>query len=84
MTAENFCYWAQGFFEISNAKFLDEVRTQILKDHLALVLKKETPNYVWNQDVVGGLGKSMPDNYGGIKLLCETKVENVVDKRTCC
>lgn len=56
MTSDQFCFWAQGFFELTDAKSLDEKQTQILKDHLALVFNKVTPNY-YGQD------------YGGIKLL---------------
>lgn len=44
MTPENFTYWLQGFFEVQNPSILGEVQTQIIKDHLALVFKKETPN----------------------------------------
>lgn len=44
MTPENFVYWLQGFFEIDqNVKQLSVYQTKIIKDHLALVLKKETP-----------------------------------------
>lgn len=43
MTPENFCYWLQGCLEISNPRSLNELETQIIKDHLALVFKKETP-----------------------------------------
>ena len=44
MTPENFTYWLQGFIEISNPKVISEEQTQIIKDHLNLVFKKETPN----------------------------------------
>lgn len=44
MTPENFTYWLQGFFEISDAKELDETQVQIIKDHLNLVFNKVTPN----------------------------------------
>lgn len=44
MTPENFCYWLQGCLEISNPRSLNELETQIVKDHLSLVFKKETPN----------------------------------------
>lgn len=44
MTPENFTYWLQGFFEISDSKKLDEKQVQIIKDHLALVFNKVTPD----------------------------------------
>lgn len=44
MTPENFTYWIQGFFEISDAKKLDETQVQIIKDHLDLVFNKVTPD----------------------------------------
>jgi hypothetical protein len=44
MTPENFTYWLQGFFEVSDTKKLDEKQVQIIKDHLNLVFNKVTPN----------------------------------------
>jgi len=46
MTPEQFCYWLQGFFEISNGdiKEFSKEKTQIIQDHLALVFSKVTPN----------------------------------------
>jgi len=45
MTPEQFVYWLQGFFEISNAEALSRLQTEIVKDHLALVFRKMTPDY---------------------------------------
>ena len=36
----------QGYLEISGSNSLTEDQVQIIKDHIALVLKKETPT-VW-------------------------------------
>ncbi len=44
MTTEQFTYWLQGFFEISDNKKLNEKQVQIIKDHLALVFEKQTPD----------------------------------------
>jgi hypothetical protein len=44
MTAEQFTYWLQGFMEICNPETLDEEQTQIIKDHLASVFTKQTPD----------------------------------------
>lgn len=46
MSPENFIYWLQGFFELTYSKSLDAIQTQVVKDHLKLVLKKETPERV--------------------------------------
>lgn len=47
MKATEFCYWLQGFFEISDeTKFLDEKKVQIIRNHLNLVFKHEIdPSY---------------------------------------
>lgn len=42
MTPEQFVYWLQGFAEIYQAE-PDAAEWQTIKDHLALVFKKETP-----------------------------------------
>lgn len=44
MTAEQFTYWLQGFFEINDPTTLGVRETQIIKDHLALVFNKQTPS----------------------------------------
>lgn len=44
MTPEQFVYWLQGCLEITDPKSLGEKEIQVIKDHIALVLKKETPN----------------------------------------
>lgn len=44
MDSKDFTYWLQGFFEISNEKTLNTKQVQIIKDHLALVFNKVTPD----------------------------------------
>jgi hypothetical protein len=44
MTAENFTYWLQGFLEIQNPEKINKTQVQIIKDHIALVLTKVTPD----------------------------------------
>jgi hypothetical protein len=41
MTSAQFCYWVQGFFELSGAETLDKVQTELLKRHLNLVFAHE-------------------------------------------
>lgn len=47
MNSEIFVYWLKGFFEISNNpdQQISAQQVQIIKDHLDLVFKKETPVY---------------------------------------
>ena len=47
MTPEQFCYWLQGFFEISmdlGQRGLTPQQCQVIQDHLQLVFDKVTPN----------------------------------------
>ena len=46
MTTKEFAYWLQGYFEISGAKGLDERQVEVVRDHLALVFTKVTPDRV--------------------------------------
>lgn len=41
MTSRDFVFWLQGFFEVSDAKDLDEKQTKQVKKHLALVFQHE-------------------------------------------
>lgn len=43
MTPEQFVYWLQGYAEITQ-KAPSDFEWNIIKDHLATVFKKETPN----------------------------------------
>jgi len=43
MTHTEFCYWLQGFFELTpNLKTLDETQIKMIKQHLDLTFKKVT------------------------------------------
>lgn len=39
---ENFFFWLQGFFELSEAKELTEKQIEIIKQHMALVVVNKT------------------------------------------
>jgi hypothetical protein len=44
MTPENFCYWLNGFFELTGQdKELFPRQYDIIRDHLSLVFNKLTP-----------------------------------------
>lgn len=44
MTPENFVYWLQGYLELSEDRDISSTQVQIIKDHVALVLRKQTPS----------------------------------------
>jgi hypothetical protein len=44
VTAENFAFWLNGYFELGGEN-LSPQQVQIIKDHLALVFNKVTPSY---------------------------------------
>ena len=46
MTPEQFCYWLQGFAEINPCDALSATQWTIVRDHLALVFNKVTPDRV--------------------------------------
>lgn len=50
MISREFCYWLQGYFEISNSKELTTQQVQVIKNHLNLVFKHDIdPSYGGNQ-----------------------------------
>lgn len=44
MNYEQFAIWLHGFLEISNAEEINKEQTQIIRDHLALLFEKKTPD----------------------------------------
>ena len=52
MTPENFAYWLQGYLELSGTKDFTPAQVQIVKDHLALVLNKKTPERSYLQNSI--------------------------------
>ena len=59
MTPENFAYWLQGYFElIDDGLPLTNTQVEIIKDHLALVFTKVTPDRTNNvEDDIKDEGK---------------------------
>ena len=41
MTSRDFCYWLQGFLEISEVSKMTPKQLQVVKNHLAMVFKRE-------------------------------------------
>ncbi len=52
MTSKDFCYWIQGFFELSESEELTPRQVEIIKNHLKLVFYHEIdPSYSDNPEV---------------------------------
>lgn len=49
MTAEQFCYWLQGYMEVTQAVTgqleIDHIAAKVINDHLQTVFHKVTPTY---------------------------------------
>jgi hypothetical protein len=45
ITPEQFCYWLQGVFEVAGPTSLNEDQVKIIREHLALVFDKQTPDH---------------------------------------
>ena len=41
MTSRDFCYWLQGFFEISDSETLSPRQLEVIKNHLSMVFVHE-------------------------------------------
>ncbi len=70
MTPENFCYWLNGLFEISNTDSITDEQVKIIKEHLNLVFNKVTQN---------GFN---PGKYDQISLM--TPIDSEFYKKTFC
>ena len=44
MPAHDFCIWLNGFFELTGATEVTQAQTKMIKEHLALVFNKVTPD----------------------------------------
>jgi len=50
MKSQDFTYWLQGFFELSEADTLSKAQVGMIKQHLALVFDKKTDPLLVNPD----------------------------------
>ena len=41
MTSRDFCYWLQGYFEVSNPNIIEQPQVEMIQKHLNLVFKHE-------------------------------------------
>lgn len=60
MTSRDFCFWLQGYFEITNPEDISIEQTQMIRRHLALVFKHE-------------IDPSMPDPNGELQDIHDGK-----------
>lgn len=65
MTPENFCYWLQGLFEVGKPKVLTEEQVEEIRNHLALVFHKVTPDLTVSFDSSKFLEKIKNERYHG-------------------
>lgn len=63
MNAENFCYWLQGFMELSPKPTLNTRQIEIIRNHLTLVFDKITPNKPWKPST-SEIDKMFSENNG--------------------
>jgi len=69
MKENEFCYWLQGYFELTDSKELDSTQVDIIKDHLKLVFNKVTPNrYVEYPTCCNGNTTAAPKNWSNVVL----------------
>jgi len=77
MTSQEFCYWLQGYFEVSGNETLTPEQVKIVKDHLKLVFTKVTPSYEYPPNhpfkdawikTVGDQSKSIMTCHNGDKI----------------
>lgn len=73
MKSRDFCYWLQGFFEISEGCSLNEKQIEVIKNHLNMVFAHEIdPSFgpQEHQDTLNQLHKpnKFPPSYGGTEL----------------
>ncbi len=50
MTSRDFCFWLQGFFEVTDPDSLTTYQTKMVKKHLNLVFKHEIDPGMGSQD----------------------------------
>jgi hypothetical protein len=66
MTPEQFCYWLQGFIEVSKAKEIKAEQLTEIRNHLDTVFKKVTPT-------VGAPASSLHDLLTGVHPFCSSR-----------
>jgi len=70
MTSRDFCYWLQGYFEVSNPKEIGEKEVQMIKNHLNLVFKHEIDPSMGDEEHQNELNNIHNGNPSDILLRC--------------
>lgn len=77
MNSEQFCFWLQGFFEMTDSKNLSEAQVKMIKEHLGLVFQKVTPPLQKKGLLTDSPVKGI---IGAIKPLTETEIKEMIEK----
>lgn len=70
MNSQDFCFWLQGFLEISDAKTLDEKQLAKVKEHLTLVFTQVTGKSDGVQKAMEDLLRRPSGGSGTTTLIC--------------
>lgn len=58
MTPNDFAFWLQGFIEMNPNAMVTRTQWEIVKDHLKLVMNKQTPNRT--HTLLGSIAPTFP------------------------
>jgi hypothetical protein len=80
MNTQDFCYWLQGFFELSGEDNLTPQQVKVIKEHLQLAFKKETTETVKKESIDEFLDRMRKGIYSpgvikpnDLKVTCDAK-----------
>lgn len=74
MNSEQFVFWLQGFFELTDSNNLSPNQVKMIKEHLGLVFNKVTPPLEKSQTPPPLPKKEEPKNEG---LFCKKDFEQI-------
>lgn len=66
MTPDQFCYWLQGYFEISGSTKLNKEQVDVIKEHLSLVFNKVTTKKIQLNDFKDYINPKVNDDQAWI------------------
>lgn len=71
MNSTEFCYWLQGYFEMSgDVKYLDGDKLKMIQDHLNLVFDKQTEPFRDTAPTIPNTPGYNPYNFEPFKPIC--------------